>query len=193
MGASEDPRTASDEARDASDEVRRLSDEELRDVASSLRATASDLARAVKDLVPAMNTLSRSNVTLAQKNHQKAIVIVVLVVLVAAAGLFGWRLQAQSTCSTNWANRSTNRTSVLVPLSNTRNTKLRLSVEAEHTALHFALTHPGGAPADVATLITYLGSWDTATSAFLTADSNYAMAVANNPVPDSPKFDCPAF
>lgn len=191
---------AADARQAASDERASTSNEALQEIVGSLATTVDKIAESIDNLREdsqltrdSLAKLSASNMTLASKNRQKVGVIVTLAALVVVAGVFGWRLQEQSTCFSNWANSSTNRTSILVPLSNTRNTKLRLSVMAEHTALHFALTHPGGAPADVTTLITDLGKWDTATSDFLTADSNYAQAVANNPVPDSPKFDCPAF
>lgn len=167
-------RDVSDHARQVSDAARRMSDEEIRDVVASLATTAEKIAQVADRLVPAMSNLAVSNENLAAKNHQKNFVIVGMVVLLACAGFFGWRLQSQSECFSSWANSSTNRTGVLGPLSNKRNDSLgQLGVdliEKKPTA-----------------------QLDRDVVAFLADENTYNKAYAENPVPDSPKFSCPAF
>lgn len=167
-------RDVSDHARQVSDDARRMSDDEIRDVVASLATTAQKIAAVADQLVPAMSKLARSNETLATKNHQKNVVIASLIILGVVAGLFGWRLQVQSTCFGNWANNSTNRSGVLGPLSNKRNDDLgRLGVDV------IKKVAPAQGMADV--------------SKFLDAENAYNAAYAETPIPASPKFSCPAF
>jgi hypothetical protein len=177
-----------------------VSNEALREMVSSLAVTVDKLSVNVDRMVSSseltresLAKLSASNIVLASKNRQKLGVIVTLCALVIAAGVFGWRMEAQSTCFSNWANASTDRTGTLAALSTARSLALRKTVDAEHTALHFALTHPGGSAADTATLIADLGAWDVASASYQRADDAYAKAASSNPVPTSPKFRCTAF
>lgn len=166
-------------------------DADIRETVRSLVITVDRVAKAVDLLVPAMNRMSASSEKVVRRNFTlRAMLVGMLVLFLGGAGII-WRVQTQSTCLSNWANGTTERSKTLTELSGLRNSALSANVEAEHQVLDYALRHPNGTPTQVATEIHYLQAWNNATAAFLKADDNYTRATLTNPVPQSPKLSCP--